>query len=248
MLGLGTAANCAAIIAGGSAGLLIKKGVPEDLERRVRDGLGVAVILIGVSGALQGVLQTAGGQAGLNRVNLLALTLSIIIGTAIGWLLKLEKRFDAFGGMLSDRFARGSSKFSEGFVTAAVIYCVGAMAILGAMDDGLGKPETLLVKAVLDGVMSVVLASSLGAGVIFSAIPVGVYQGLIMLTAVFLRPFASAELLAQMSLAGSAVIMCIGFNLLELSGKKISVATMLPATFTPILFEIMYHFTGFRIS
>ena len=169
--------------------------------------------------------------------------LCVVAGGIIGEALDIEKALEKMGDWFQSRFAKGESTFAEGFVTASLIYCVGAMAIVGSLDDGLtGNIQTLLAKSILDGVSAIVFASTLGVGVVFSAIPVLFYQGSITLLAGVLKPWLTPEVISQMSTVGSLLIMGIGFNILEI--KRIKVGNMLPAIFMPLLYDVLVKTSG----
>ncbi len=219
---LGTVVNTFAIVAGGAAGVILRKGVPERYGESVMHAIGLAVILIGVRGALK-------------SDDLLVVIISIVIGTLIGEGLQLEAWLERTGRFLESRFDQTGGSFTKGFVTASLIYCVGAMAIVGSLESGLsGDHQTLYAKSILDGTASIVLASTLGIGVLFSALPVFLYQGTITMSASFLKPYLVTEVILQMSSVGGLLIMAIGLNILEI--KKIRVGNMLPAIFMPLLY------------
>ncbi len=219
---LGTVVNTLAIIGGGAAGVLLRKGIPERYGESVMHAIGLAVILIGVKGALK-------------SDDLLVVILSVVIGTLLGESLQLEAWLERTGRFLESRFDHTGGSFTKGFVTASLIYCVGAMAIIGSLESGLsGDHQTLYAKSILDGTASIVLASTLGIGVLFSALPVFLYQGTITMSASFLKPYLVNEVVLQMSSVGGLLIMAIGLNILEI--KKIRVGNMLPAIFMPLLY------------
>ncbi|NTV91635.1 MAG: DUF554 domain-containing protein, partial [Clostridiales bacterium] len=172
------------------------------------------------------------------RMYIMTMILSLIIGGVIGEFINIEDKLDKMGKWFQKKFAKEGSGFSEGFVTASLIFCVGAMAIVGSLEDGLtGNAGTLFAKSILDGIMSIVLASSFGIGVAFSAIPILVYQGGITLLAVWVKPWLTPEVISQMSLVGSALIFCIGVNMLEI--KKMKVGNLLPAIFIPVIYYVI---------
>ncbi len=220
---LGTIVNAAAILGGGSLGLLLKKGIPERVSGGIMQGLGLVVIYIGISGMLKGS-------------NVLIATISIVVGGVIGMLLDFDGRFNRFVGNMEARFSKtdaGSSKLGEGFIAATLLYCVGAMAVVGALNSGLtGNHEVLFTKSILDGVSSIIFASTLGAGVLLSAIPLFLYQGAITLLAQSLSPVLSDAAVAEMTCVGSLLILAIGLNLLKVT--KIKVMDFILAIFLPI--------------
>ncbi|MBQ4638971.1 MAG: DUF554 domain-containing protein [Clostridia bacterium] len=223
---IGTLVNVAAVIVGSLLGLLLRKGFPEKMKKTVTIGMGLCVILIGMQGAL-------GTQ------NVLLVILSIVIGSMIGSALKIEARLDKLGLSLQKKFAAkdGNDHFAKGFVNATLIYCVGAMAIVGSIDSGLrGNHDTLFAKSLLDGVMSIALASTMGIGVMLSAVAVFIYQGGIALLAQLVEPLLTEVMITEMSAVGGVLIMGIGFNLFR--KEHIPVGDMLPAIFLPIVLTL----------
>lgn len=237
MTGIGTLVNAATIIAGCAIGLFLRKGFPDRVKSIITDGLGIAVIFIGISGTLSGIFRVKPGGL-LDRADILMLIISIVIGSIIGELLRIDKGFDAVGEYAKRKLSKnGDSHFTEGFIGASILFCVGAMAVVGSIEDGLmGNPATLFAKSFLDGIASIIFASAYGAGVMLSAVTVLAYQGAITIGATFLKPLVTEQVLLQISMTGSALIFCIGLNLLGL--KKINVANMLPATFIPFFWEM----------
>ena len=226
MIGTGTLVNAAAIIAGCVIGCLFKDGIPDKIQKTISIAVGVSVMLIG----LLGVVDNAG--------NTMLLVLSLVIGGVVGELIDFEAKFETLGEKIKKRFIKegssSSATFVEGFVSASILFCVGAMAIVGSLNDGLlHDPSVLFTKAILDGITSVVMASSLGIGVGFSAGPILIYQGLITLLAGILEPVLTEELIRNMSFVGNAIIFCIGINFLW--PKKVKVGNLFPAMFMPII-------------
>ena len=227
MIGLGTLANAAAIIVGSLIGLLIKNGISERYEKMVFTSVGVAVMFIGIVDVVK------------NAGNSMMLVLSLIIGGLIGEALRLEEWMEGLGEKLKKRVIKegdteSAPKFVEGFVSASILFVVGAMAIIGSINDGMNHdPSVLYTKSILDGITSVILASSMGIGVAFSALPILIYQGIITILASLVAPLFTETLLANISYVGSTVIFCIGFNILF--PKKIKTANLFPALFMPIL-------------
>ena len=172
---MGTIVNGTAIVLGSLIGLLIRRGVPERMESACMKMLGLSVFIIGMNGVIVSMI-SVGEDGALHDSGSLLLIASLVIGTVVGEALRLEERLNQGGKKIEQRF--GKEGFAKGFINGALIYCVGAMAIVGALNDGLyGDSSTLFVKAMLDGICSVILASTLGYGVLFSAIPVMIYQG-----------------------------------------------------------------------
>lgn len=244
MIFFGTAVNAALIAAGALVGILIRKGISERFKKNIQNSVGLSVTLIGISGVMAGMLQSVEGGL-LTRVNVMTLVLSVIVGGVIGEAIDIDRWFNRIGeklsSLLSGKGSDTTDSIAQGFASGSILFCVGAMAVVGAMEEALmGDPSTILAKGVLDGVMAVVLSSTLGIGVAFSAIAVFVYQTAISLLAGFMRPVVTDPILIQMSLVGSALIMAIGFNLLKIT--KIKVGNLLPATFIPILWGIITKF------
>ena len=216
---LGTVVNTGAIIAGSLIGLMFKGGIPEKTNRTIMQAIGLAVILIGLTG-------------GLKTQELLLLIISLAVGSLIGELLRIEDRLETLGNRLGSLFKQGGDRFTSGFVTASLVYCVGAMAIVGSLESGLaGNHQTLYAKSVLDGVTSIVFASTLGVGVLFSSLSVLVYQGAITLGASFVKQYLSPPMVNEMSAVGGVLIMAIGINILGL--QKLRIGNMLPAILVP---------------
>lgn len=220
---LGTIVNAAAILAGGTIGLLLKKGIPERVSTGIMQGLGLVCLYIGISGSLEGQ-------------NALIATISIVVGGAIGMFLDFDGRFTRLVCSVETKFHKSddcSSTFGEGFITATLLFCVGTMAVVGSLNSGLsGNHEVLFTKSLLDGVSAVVFASTLGAGVLLSAVAVFVYQGAITLLAQFVAPVLSTAAIAEMTCVGSLLIIGIGLNLLKIT--KIKVMDFILAVFIPI--------------
>jgi uncharacterized membrane protein YqgA involved in biofilm formation len=228
----------AAILAGAGLGTLARGGLPDRIRRTTLQGIGLAVSFVGISGALVQMLKVE-GQALASYQGMLMI-LSMLIGSLIGAALNLEQRLENLGGVLQRLFRSGGSNstFVEGFVSATILYCVGAMAILGSLEDGLtGNATTLYAKSILDGTVAIFFTATLGSGVFLSALSVGVYQGAITLLARFLQPYLSGNLIGQMSLVGSVLIAGIGFNFL--SEKKIAIGNLLPAVFVPVFYALI---------
>lgn len=218
----GTIVNTAAIIVGGLAGLILKGGIPKKYTDTVMHAIGLAVFLIGVRGALK-------------SDDLLLIIFSLAIGSIIGEAMRIEDRLENLGKWLESRFSKSGENVARGFVAASLLFCVGSMAIVGSLESGLsGDHQTLFAKSVLDGVLSVVFASTFGFGVIFSAVPVFLYQGAITLTASLVKPLLVPAAVSQMSAVGGLLIVGIGINLLE--PGRIKVGNMLPAIFVPTVY------------
>lgn len=228
MIGLGTIANVAAIIIGGLLGLVLKGGLKEHYQDALQKAMGLCTIFIGASGTLAGMFTVSDGA--VTTGGSMVMIASMVIGTIIGEFFDFEGKLEGLGIWLKSKTVKGEdSKFVEGFVTASLVVCVGAMAIVGSIQDGLtGDPSTLLTKSVLDCVIIAVFASSYGKGAIFSALPVGILQGgVTLLAALLLKGNLPQEVISNLSFLGSALIFCVGVNLAF--GQKFRVANMLPS-------------------
>jgi len=225
---LGTIVNTLSIIFGSLIGLLFKGSIPEKYTKTIMHGIGLAVILIGLKTALK-------------TDAILIVIISLAVGSLLGELLRVEDRLDQIGNWIGRRLSKDGEGISKGFVSASLLYCVGAMAIIGSMESGLtGNHQTLFAKSILDGIGSVLFASTLGIGVLFSAVTVFIYQGLITLTASSIKHFLLPEVVSQMSAVGGLLILAIGIGLLEI--KKIKIGNMLPAVFIPLVYQVLKNF------
>ena len=236
MIGLGTLINTAAVIAGGLLGLLLKKGVAERFQKILMQALGLATIFIGASGVLKYMLVIENGS--LTTRGTMLLIFSLVIGCLLGQWLDIESKMETLGIKLKAAARiKNDNRFVEGFVTTSLIICVGAMAIVGAMQDGLsGDSSMLIAKSMLDFALVVILASTYGVGAAFSALPIFVYQGAITLIAALFGAVIRDSLIETLSFVGSALIFCVGVNLVK--EKTFRVANMLPALLIPILWEL----------
>ncbi len=234
MFGLGTIINTVAVVAGGLVGLLFKKGISERYEKTLMSACGVSTIFIGVTGTLQGMLTFVDGK--VETQGTMLLIFSLVIGGLIGEMVNIEKRMDNLGERLKKLFhAEKDNKFVDGFVNTSLIICVGAMAIVGSIQDGLtGDYSMLVAKAILDLVIVVIMTSTYGIGAICSAIAIFVYQGLITLFGHFAGNVISEVLIGYLSYIGSALIFCVGINITF--GKKIRVGNLLPALLIPVFY------------
>lgn len=221
---LGTIVNTIAVIIGASIGLLLKKGLPEKLEDTMMKGLGLCTLFLGIRGSLEGN-------------NSLILIISLVVGALIGEGIDLDEKLNRFGKWLENKFkSKDGDKVSiaEGFVSASLLFCVGAMTVVGSLQSGLqGNHEMLFNKSMLDFVAAIIFASSMGIGVLFSAAFVLVYQGAITLAAQWVAPFLTDTIIAEMTCVGSVIIIGIGLNLLGIT--KLKVMNYVPAIFIPIL-------------
>jgi uncharacterized membrane protein YqgA involved in biofilm formation len=211
----------------------VKSALPERVKRTMMNAMGLSVFFIGITGAVQASL-TASSVGSLDRQFVMHMILSLLVGGIIGECIRLEDRLSRLGNIAQHVFKSTDSHFSKGFVSASLIFCVGAMAIVGSMDDGIsGDRSILYAKAVLDGIISMILASTMGIGVAFSAIPVLLYQGGITFGALALKPALTPPVIAEMSLVGSVLISGIGINMLGI--KDLRIGNLLPSVFIPLL-------------
>jgi uncharacterized membrane protein YqgA involved in biofilm formation len=221
----GTIVNSLSITAGALLGIVLKKGIKDDYKTTIMDGIGLTVIIIGIMG-------------GVKSENIILVIASIVIGSLIGEIIGIEKKLDTLGQKLQKSFGGHDSNFSKGFVTASLVYCVGAMAIVGSLESGIqGNHQTLFAKSILDGISAIIFSSTLGIGVAFSALPVFIYQGIITLLANSVKDLLTPEVINEMSAVGGILITAIGINILEI--KKIKVGNMLPGIFIPIIYYIL---------
>lgn len=236
MIGLGTIVNTVAVVLGGGLGLLLKNGIAKKFETILMQALGLATVFIGASGVLKYMLVVEDGNIATRGTMLLIF--SLVIGCILGQLLDIESQMEKLGVRLKAAVRiKNDNRFVEGFVNTSLIICVGAMAIVGAMEDGLsGDSSTLIAKAVLDFALVVILASTYGVGAMFSAIPIFVYQGAITVIAAMFGAVISDVLIGELSFVGSALIFCVGVNLVR--ERTFRVANMLPALLIPIVVEL----------
>ena len=237
MKGLGTIINVAAVLAGGGVGLFLKGGMKQRYQDIMMQALGLATMFVGMVGALQGMLTVQDGSLGSKGT--LLLVLSLTVGSIVGEFLNIELALERFGEWLKRRaHAEQNARFVEAFVTTSLVICVGAMAIVGALEDGLtGDYGMLVIKSALDFAIVIVFASTLGVGCLFAAIPIAVWEGSITLAAVFIAPFLSDALITDLSAVGSVLIFGVGVNLLFDRGIK--VGNMLPALLGPAVWHVM---------
>lgn len=228
---LGTIVNSLAIIAGSLIGLLFSKGIPDRYKEIIMSGVALSVMLIGVKSALV-------------SDDLMVVIFSMVIGAALGEWVRIEDRLEGLGRFLERKISAKSSdtgSFARGFVTASLVFCVGSMAIVGSLESGLtGNHQTLFAKSVLDGVTSVIFASAMGVGVMFSSVAVFLYQGLITMTAVIMKNFLVPETISQMTSVGGLLILTIGMNMLKIT--SIRVGNLIPAIFLPLVYYILSGF------
>ena len=232
MIGLGTLINVACIIGGGLVGLVASSLVTERLQDALMKSCGACVMFVGIAGALEKMLTglvATDGTVALSTAGSMALVASMAIGTVLGEAADLDGRFEELGTWLRDKTgSSGDACFVDGFVTASLTVCIGAMAIVGSIQDGLtGDYSTLALKGVMDAIIVCAMAASMGKGCIFSALPVGVFQGCVTALATLLQPVMTEAALANLSLEGSVLIFCVGVNLIW--PRTFKPANMLPA-------------------
>jgi uncharacterized membrane protein YqgA involved in biofilm formation len=212
---LGTLINTAAVILGSLVGLSLHRGLPERIKRITFQGVGLVTLFIGVQMALQ-------------TRNLVVLFTSILIGAIIGGVIDVQRHLERFGNFLKAKSGSTDERFTDGMLTAFLIFCVGPMTILGSVQDGLnGDPSILIAKSILDGFVSVSLASTLGVGVLFSAVPLFLFQGATTLMAAYSRTFFTEILIRELSAVGGILLLGLGIKMLEI--KDIDVANLLPS-------------------
>lgn len=223
---LGTIVNTVSILIGGSLGCGLGSALSKRYSDMLLNAVSVSVILMGLKSALE-------------TENMLLLICCMALGGIIGEFLRIEERLNGIGDFLEKRFSKGGGNIAEGFITSVLVYCVGAMSIIGAIESGVNNNHgTLFAKSILDGVTSIVFASTLGVGVPLAAIPVFIYQGSITLLSVLVAPYLPMEALNELSAIGGLLVMVIGLNILKIT--KIKVANMLPSVFLPVLYFLVF--------
>lgn len=220
----GTIINCIMVIVGSLIGLIFKKGLPERLGNTVMHGLALCVMYIGISGAFE-------------TNNVLISIISIAFGATIGELLNLDEKLNILGAKIEKLFNHNNNNdvtIAQGFVTASLLFCVGAMAIVGSIQSGMsGNHETLLAKSLMDGISSIVLSSTLGIGVMFSSILIFLYQGAITICSNFASILLNDAVIAEMTASGSLLIIGLSLNMLGVT--KLKIMNYIPAVFIPII-------------
>lgn len=221
---IATVINAALVLAGSIIGLIFKNRIKEKYANAIIRGLALCVALIGISSAIR-------------TENTLCVIICMVVGIIIGELLRIEDRLDNLGGLLRTKVMKGreGGRFTEGFMSAVLLFCVGSMAIMGSFEAGINKDYTILLsKSVIDCITAVTLASAMGVGVCFSAVGVLLYQGVLTLLAIWIGPFLSTEVITEMSAVGGLLILGIAINMMGIAGEyKLRVGNMLPAIFLP---------------
>ena len=221
---LGTLVNVAAIISGSLVGLIFRGRISEKYNQPMIQAVSLGVILIGLKNAFK-------------CDDFILIIISLALGTLVGELCEIEHRLENSGAWLEKKFSKKGGRFADGFVTTSLLYCVGAMAIVGSLESGLtGNHHTLYAKSTLDGMGSIIFSSTMGIGVLFSSVSVLLYQGAITLAAEYVKPFLVPEVISQMSSVGGLLIVALGLNML--GEHKIKVGNMLPAVFIPLIYYI----------
>lgn len=226
---LGDLVNSLAIIAGALLGLVVKRGLPEKWQETIMSGIALSIVIIGTKMAL--VTQ-----------NIVVVIVALALGSIIGEILDLEGGMQKIGDWIGNKLAGGSksaaAQIAQGFASASVLFCSGAMAIVGSIQSGLANDHaTLYAKATLDGIIALVMTANLGVGVIFSSISVGIYQGSIVLVSGFIEPYVTQKILNEITASGGIMIMAIGFNMMNLTHTRI--ANMVPGMFVA---AVLAHF------
>ena len=230
---LATYINCALVLAGSILGLLLKGKIGPRFMSAMHSAMALCVLGIGITSAIK-------------TEHTLCLIICMVVGTCLGVALRIEQRLDSLGGWIKRRVVKkgDSSKFTEGFVTASLLYCVGSMAVMGSIEAGINHNYSILVsKGVIDGVTSISLAATTGVGVAFSVLPLLLYQGGLTLLAGLVGPLLSDVMVLEMSAVGGTIILGIGFNML-FPEKHIPVGNMLPAIFLPIAYLPLVELLG----
>ena len=224
---MGTLINIAAIIAGGLLGRFFGKRISEQFRDTLSKACGVSTLFLGITGALEGMLSVS--DSGVSSQNGMFLVICMVLGAVVGELLDIEKRFEDIGVWLREKSGNsGDTGFVDGFITATFTVCIGAMTIVGSVKDGIyGDSSILITKSILDFIIVMVLSGSMGIGCMFSAVPVGVIQGLLTLGARAVEPLLTDKALGNLSMVGSVLIFCVGINLIW--ERKVRVANYLPA-------------------
>lgn len=223
---LGTIVNSIAVIVGGAIGLLLKKGIPDKLSDAVMKGLGLCVLYIGIDGCLKGE-------------NVMITIISVVIGAIIGEAIDLDDKLKKLGNLIEKKFKGKNDKVSiaEGLVTSSLLFCVGAMAVVGSLQSGLiGDHAMLYTKSMLDFIAAIIFAASLGIGVLFSAAFVFIYQGSITILASFIAPYLGDAVIGEMTCIGSLLIIGLALNMLKVTNIK--VMNYVPAIFLPIILSL----------
>lgn len=231
----GVVINAVAVFAGCAIGLLFKKGIPDAIEKSINKMLGLGTGIFAINGILTAMITIVDGK--LQSDGTIVLLISLVLGVIVGELLKIDDKFERLGRKVEQKF-HAKDGLAKGFITSTLLFCVGAVTIMGSIDAGLGDNELLMVKSVMDFITAIILTSSLGIGVGFSAFSILVIQGAIALSAGLIQPVITDQLINLFCMVGYSVLLCMSLNLMEIS--KIKTANLLPALVIPIL----YYFLG----
>ena len=218
--------NAVLVAVGSLIGLIFKNKIKEKYANAIMVGLALCVFLIGITGAVK-------------TQNILCVIICMALGIVIGELLRIEDRLNSLGNKLKAKVEKNGTggRFTEGFMSATLLFCVGSMAIMGSMEAGLNHDYSIILsKSVIDGITAVTFAAAMGVGVAFSALGVLIYQGIITLLAIWIGPFLPEAVVTEMSAVGGLLIVALSFNMLGLTEKKLRVGNMLPAIFLPIAY------------
>lgn len=243
MFALGTAVNAATVVAGSLLGVLLKRGISERVSSSLMKAVGVATVFIGASGALSEMF-TVSETGAISTRGIMLMCVSLAVGTVVGELLKIEEHLEGLGDVIKKTrlFSRAGTTFTEGFVSATLVVCVGAMAIVGPIRDTLyGDCSILFTKSLLDFISTMIFASTLGVGVLCSVVPMVIYQGAFSVAAKVVEPYlyslGDGLLVSNLSLVGSVLIFGVGVNLTF--GKKLRVGNMLPSLLVPPIYAAL---------
>lgn len=245
MAGIGTIVNVMAIIAGGLCGLVTRRFLEERYQETIMKATGFAIIVIALGSTLSQMLVVKIAEAGdeltgsLDTQGTIMMILSLVLGALLGEWINLDRWFERFGAWLRDRSGNQEDRrFIDGFVSASLTVCVGAMAVIGSLEDGIRQdPQMLYAKAILDLIIIMIMTASLGKGCIFSAVSVGIFQGTITLLARGIAPVLTEEAVSNLSLVGNVLILCVGVNLIW--PRTIRVANVLPAIVFGVIFALI---------
>lgn len=237
MAGLGTIVNVLAVLAAGLTGKVFGRFLTKRFQDMILMSAGICVIFIGISGAVAQMLNITNGN--VTTKGTMMMIGSIVVGALIGEFFNIEGRMEGFGIWLRDRTGNsGDNEFVSAFVQASLTICIGAMAVVGSIEDGISGNHTILfAKAVLDFIIIVIMTSSMGIGCLFSAVSVGIFQGIITLLSGFLQPFLTPAAMSNLSLTGSVMICCVGINLCF--GRRIKVGNMLPGLVIAVVWALV---------
>lgn len=215
--------NAATVIWGSILGMLLNKRLKEEYTKTIIACMGICTMVIGITGAIA-------------TSNIIIVIVCLVVGTILGELVKLEKRLDGAGDWLKKKIPNSGDRFTEGFVTASLLFCVGSMSIMGSFDAGLRSDyDIIFAKSAMDGIMAVTLSATMGLGVAFSALTVIVYQGALTLLAGVIAPILSDPMIVEMSAVGGVMLIATGMNIIGLTKERIRVGNMLPALIFPAI-------------